>query len=919
MRDFQLPFKPEELLAKPADGRLWASDLPPVDDWSSDDLNGELDALVGRILGSQGLDLAEDGTFSLIFALLQAWTRLDEAVKPRVVDLLADASKRLQGEVARVRKSGKQSKGCEQSFNQSKPVLEVRTASKVAVFFLRWAAERVLRKPPAELAGGVGRGRGRKAAGDEAQAAAEEAKEIQKTLERQRVVVLGEIANLLSRGHMQWLWASDMASWQQLAAAVSDAGFLVLDSLEAVKHKETRQSALRCVTEPLMQEGQQHSNLLIASVSKLIYGLRGGEAGAPFAADALLLAHATPLPRLLLVELTQNCMGPDLSSQSAFQRSLAAFLVGVAEKLPHLVLANISVLLPLLDIDCYPLRSAIVESIGQLLAAEGKKLPSGAHCSSGKADGPEGGEEGAEAAEVAVPLEGATFSLALSTKKDLLETLLARSLDKSVWVRYRVLQTLTSLASCKRGSALPKEQWARVLEIATKRMQDSATMTRKSAMQLVRALIEFHPYGPALQGSGDERSKAEALLKECNNRLRKLLAEEAAEGGAEVEEDEADDAAAGQEAGKRRRLASKTTAIDVAGVVSRDLALEEANTNALNDALNRAEARKGQREALVRMQDCYIQRVRFVELIDSAESRLRALLMSRTATDVTEAISVVVELRLRGVPAAVRASDQVLGLVWSRHSAVKDAAVEAFCKMHLESHSAVAVSTALLELYQEGCAGGTWTYTHLASVQELIQQAAEKGLIKPGSVLQGLLGALHGPTCLPALRALTALAASPDGNAGLVAAVPQLAQVLAEAGISASERLDRVRLICQLVQRINSCSRTTFSLDTVSHLCSLSQTATRAVVEHFSRAEVPAQWFGAMQSAMDLSFELAPIGKDASQCCPDKLWEQILSRMLRGLLGKGTTASSAESLPSTVPPIVMPAGLRTSLQWILMQ
>jgi len=176
----------------------------------------------------------------------------------------------------------------------------------------------------------------------------------------------------------------------------------------------------------------------------------------------------------------------------------------------------------------------------------------------------------------------------------------------------------------------------------------------------VRALIEFHPYGPALQGSGDERSKAEALLKECNNRLRKLLAEEAAEGGAEVEEDEADDAAAGQEAGKRRRLASKTTAIDVAGVVSRDLALEEANTNALNDALNRAEARKGQREALVRMQDCYIQRVRFVELIDSAESRLRALLMSRTATDVTEAISVVVELRLRGVPAAVRASDQVL-------------------------------------------------------------------------------------------------------------------------------------------------------------------------------------------------------------------------------------------------------------------
>lgn len=470
-----------------------------------------------------------------------------------------------------------------------------------------------------------------------------------------------------------------------------------------------------------------------------------------------------------------------------------------------------------------------------------------------------------------------------------------------------MLQTLTSLASSKRGSALPKEQWARVLEIATKRMQDSATMTRKSAMQLVRALIEFHPYGPALQGSGDERSKAEALLKECNNRLRKLLAEEAAEGGADVEE-EPEDAGEAQEAGKRRRLASKTTAVDIAGVVSRDLALEESNTNALSDALSRAEERKSKREALVRMQDCYIQRVRFVELIDAAEACLRALLMSRTSTDVTEAISVVVELRLRGVPAAVRAADQVLGLVWSRHSAVKDAAVEAFYKMHLESHSAGAVSTALLDLYQGGCGGETWTYTHLASVQELIQQAAEKGLIKPGSVLQGLFTSLHGSTCLPALRALIALAASPDGNAGLLAAIPQIKQVLGEIGISPSERLDRVRLICQLVQRINSCAVTPFGLDTVSHVCSLSQLATRAVIEHFSRAEVPAQWFGAMQSAMDLSFELAPIGKEASQCCPDKLWEQILSRMLRGLLGKETAPSSAATLPGNDLPIADASG-----------
>ena len=36
-------------------------------------------------------------------------------------------------------------------------------------------------------------------------------------------------------------------------------------------------------------------------------------------------------------------------------------------------------------------------------------------------------------------------------------------------------------------------------------------------MQLVRKLVEFHPYGPALKGSGDERAKATKLLNEIQD------------------------------------------------------------------------------------------------------------------------------------------------------------------------------------------------------------------------------------------------------------------------------------------------------------------------------------------------------------------------------------------------------------------
>ena len=41
--------------------------------------------------------------------------------------------------------------------------------------------------------------------------------------------------------------------------------------------------------------------------------------------------------------------------------------------------------------------------------------------------------------------------------------------------------------------------------------------TRKAVMQLVRKLVEFHPYGPALKGSGDERAKATKLLNEIQD------------------------------------------------------------------------------------------------------------------------------------------------------------------------------------------------------------------------------------------------------------------------------------------------------------------------------------------------------------------------------------------------------------------
>lgn len=897
-------------MAQQPDGRLWASNIPDVDNWSLDETNGALDSLVGRVMSTHGQELAGDEAFSLVFGLLQAWPRLEGSVHARVADLIADAARRVVADIVRLHKTSKKQQDQQ---SQQKILQDGRTGAKVASFFLRWTAERMLRRQAVgEAASGRGRGRARKPGAQDS--SIEEARDAQKLLDRQRTGLLTAIVDLVVKGPMPWLWTGDSTAWQQVAQSAIDAGLLVIDSQEVLKNREVRHVALRCIAEPLMQEGHQLSNLLVTTVSQLVHGLRGTAEGAPlFAADVLQLAHSTQFPRTFLVELTQSCTGAELTSQGSFQRAIGTFLVALSERLPHIVLANISILLPLLDIDCYPLRSAIVECIGQLLSSEGCALPHGARCGVSMSvaheapggndtnqDGDGQVEKDATEGGALISMEAGKFAIAKATKADLLETLLARSTDKTVWVRVRVLQALSHLATSKPTPALPREQWPRVLEIATRRMQDTASSARKVAMQLVRTLIERHPYGPSLDGNGSERAKAEQLLEEVATRLRKLHAEEAREEALKAGAvfDEGGELTVSQEgAMKRRRLTKKNgTQETAAEEIERCLAAEVQLEDETEDQEKNARIRE--RMALKRMYECFSQRLRFVELIDAAESCLRGLLGSRTPSDVTEAIGVVVELRLKGLPAAAQAFNQVLGLVWSRAVPVKDAAVEAFHRMHLEGRDAIGLVSGLLDMYEQGCSRtGGWTYTHLASVQQLIQEAASQKLVEPRVATPELVSALSRPACPMALRALTAFGAADYTE--LVKILPQLSDLFGlngkAMGVDSSSQLERVRLLCHLLQRLHSCAKGPLKGEAWVHMATLSQRATHVVVEHYARGDLPPQWFGTAQAAMDLSFELAESADPAAPAelrCPDQLWEQILERMLRGLCSSESVGSS---------------------------
>jgi len=925
MRDFVVPYKPEELLAQPTDDRLWASNLPDVENWNPEEAEEAMNAITRRVLKTQGRDLAEDKSFSLVFAVLQAWPRIEEGLHARVSELLTDALQRLSADALRLKKAEKEAKGnltTKQKAAAQKEVTEVRTATKVAVFYLRLGIEKMFK-------GDVGLRKRRKnaAQSEERERQEEEAKERMKVLERQRCALLTATYESIGKGAMPWLWADDKPAWQQVAEKVSDAGFLALDCEQALKHKESRTLALRCIVEPLLQEGHDHSNILLATVSKLTHSLRGHELAAPFAADCVALAHNTPLPRTLLVELTQLCTGAELASQGAFQRSLGQFISGLADRLPHVVLANISVLLELLNVDCYPLRSAIVESIGSLLTAEGRPLPKGAHC--GRRVAAPAGEDGEEAAEGSGEVDVASgggvdsegcFRIANATKKDLLDTLLTRSTDKTVWVRVATLRVLDKLVTSQK--AMPKELWPKVLQIGTKRMQDSACSARKAALSLVHGLIKLHPYGPTLKGTGDERAKTEQILlyihdrkkaleaeaqmeelKEAEDMLAKARGDAGADSEEEVEGAEAEEApelptSQPEQVMKRRRLGKKTNAGDTTMEyeVDRALAADAEEGEATHDKRIR------EVKSLENMESCYTDRWKFIELLDMTEARLRGLLISRTASDVTEAIGVVVELKRRGLPAAARAFNQILSLVWSKHPQVKDAAVEAFFSMHLEGKSGAEAVHSLLEMYQAGCETGGWTYTHLSSVAELIEQAAQQQRIEPAGAVHELCRVMQGPACPNALRTLIALCAADSKEVSK--ALPQFVQFFGPKGtslaIEPSERLDRSRLLSQMLLRLNGCMKPQLSADSAEFACiwQLCEQTIMVLFEVFRKGDIPPEWFGALQAVMDLSFELSAVATEKSPAgvgCPDKHWERILEAMMSVVLKKTQLQSAPTS------------------------
>ena len=354
------------------------------------------------------------------------------------------------------------------------------------------------------------------------------------------------------------------------------------------------------------------------------------------------------------------------SKDAAGLRRASSFIINVSERSPHLVLTNISVLLPHMERDSHQLRSALVSTLGNIVA---RSFSSAA----------------LSAAKSKEEVDNAT-----RTRDVLLDVLVDRGHDINAVVRAAALRAWVSLASC---AAIPLARLSAVTALAVGRLRDKGAVVRKNAAQLLRALLENNPFGPKIVPELFEKNvkAADAWLKVHAHAIWLRLSDKAARSGGGTEPNvEATVAKAVVVATKQSGANSKNDNDDedddngenVApgkNPSDEDLIADSASQQASTENL----VVTPEVAAYVRAREMYGSAAKFSTQVASAVPTMATeLLSSKTSSDVMEAIRFLSRARAFGVPGAEAGLARMLVLVWAEGN-VKEEVVATFDKLYI--------------------------------------------------------------------------------------------------------------------------------------------------------------------------------------------------------------------------------------------
>lgn len=322
-----------------------------------------------------------------------------------------------------------------------------------------------------------------------------------------------------------------------------------------------------------------------------------------------------------------------LARDVASARACAACVGELAERLPKTVLANVALLLGLLDGDSYTMRNGILHAVGRLVRAV-RDDP--AHA---------------------------------STRDSLFDILLDRALrDVNAFTRSKALQTWVYLAESR---AIPFRMFAAVAEVASSRLEDKTAAVRRAAAQLLCAMLQSNPYGPALRLS-QFKEKLEQLEGALDG--KRAAGEDGQDRAGRADKENEGAAANGTPPG----MEGKEAAVAAPGKGEGEAGDGGAQPTPSEQAVRRV---------------YYKSAVDFISAVEGGLLKAYKMLRSTSISDVSEAVRLLVmavqfQLEAAGSGRATRA---MLALVLARESNVQAAAIDAYQQL-LAPHAAASSS-----------------------------------------------------------------------------------------------------------------------------------------------------------------------------------------------------------------------------------
>lgn len=331
---------------------------------------------------------------------------------------------------------------------------------------------------------------------------------LQQAWQAQRERILSAFLNMCKSEKLSALWSlsSSKDLKQQIGDLIFRSTFLLLENPQNLKCKVLREICIKILTEVISSFEIQieATNFFMQSLMRIdsktypivLAELLGQYQQSDFVKGGAFIGG--------IVREIGKLEGESFGKDSTSSKSIGLFLESLAENAPSAVLANISVLLPHLDLENYMIRNGVVQLIGKLLLFLHKKVV-------------EEREEAENSSKSEEERPERPKSNSGRTRDSLLEILLDRVNDVSSYTRSKVMQTWKELAD---NNSIPVKGFALVCNAAIERLDDKSLIVSKSAIQLLTSLLQNNPFGPHLRLSEfrakidnqtEEMSKKEAL------------------------------------------------------------------------------------------------------------------------------------------------------------------------------------------------------------------------------------------------------------------------------------------------------------------------------------------------------------------------------------------------------------------------